>query len=505
MSLTIVSLRDEFDIPVAAGSVNGTLATDGVNARTVIDSSSMISISSGKLNLLQSNANWHNISYPIQSRVAGRVVLVRTTIGSGVWGGQYGFASANGQNGTDSYGVKLENSGIMKANDIVVGAWLSGEYVIAVAMRAAGLFYFVNGVLRYISNAGSNNLYPLMAGQSSDGVRNVDSIRVASYWLPIPIVSDGFSGNGTSDGLGHAETSGIGSGGSGVAWTQQVGTWTVSGGKVQASALSGGIAIATAASSTVDQFVGLDITRSAGEIGVVLRYTDASNYIRAVHNGTNLQVIKKVAGTDTTVINAAATYSVGKKIWIWTNGTAIRAYFNDALIGSATISDSVLQSGVVGIYTSDTGNTGDNFVAYAVGTGGEYNSELQIVLSNERSSSMAMTDSLLKVPVKILTDILSLSDSVLRTVIKSEAVQMALSSSVVRVVTRAATDVLSLSSSVLRTVIKSETVQMALDSTATKIVIKVFSSGISFARSQAINYGKRIIRIIRLLGSTGAN
>lgn len=82
---------------------------------------------------------------------------------------------------------------------------------------------------------------------------------------------------------------------------------------------------------------------------------------------------------------------------------------------------------------------------------------------------------------------------------------MALSSSVVRVVGKVATDILSLSSSVLRTVIKSEVVQMTLDSTAAKIAIKAFSDGIEFARTQAINYGKRIIRIIKLKGRTEAN
>jgi len=273
----------------------------------------------------------------------------------------------------------------------------STEYRLFLAMRASGAQYFSDTgsggypLLRYIRS--DNSTSPLYAAWcNNNAIFTHDDLRVRSSFLASPLVSDGFGTSfGTSDGLGHAETSGTGSGGSGIIWTQGAGTWTVSGGKLRASVLSGGIAIATSASSTTDQFIGLDITRIAGDIGIVLRYTDANNYVRTTHNGTNLQVIKRVAGVDTTVINAAATYSAGKRIWIWTNGTAFRAYFNDASIGSATISDSVLQSGVIGVYTSDLGNTGDNLVSYAVGTGGEYVNAFSILATGSATSDGTST------------------------------------------------------------------------------------------------------------------
>mgnify|MGYP000211933023 CR=1 FL=1 len=54
--------------------------------------------------------------------------------------------------------------------------------------------------------------------------------------------------------------------------------------------------------------------------------------------------------------------------------TKFRLYYNNVMIGTEqTISDSGLASGTKqGLYTSDTGNTFDDFRVFARGTGGEY-------------------------------------------------------------------------------------------------------------------------------------
>ena len=98
--------------------------------------------------------------------------------------------------------------------------------------------------------------------------------------------------------------------GSDLTWTQQVGAWTVATGKANASALSGGKALATVpATLTPDLLIAAALTRSAGVVGLVVRYTDTSNYVVAYHDGTNAKLDQVVAGVTTNKISAAATYS----------------------------------------------------------------------------------------------------------------------------------------------------------------------------------------------------
>ena len=117
------------------------------------------------------------------------------------------------------------------------------------------------------------------------------------------------------------------------------------------------------------------LVRGTGTPGLVFRYQDSSNYGYAVHNGTNAQLHKVVAGVDTTLVNAAATYSAGAVVRVICYGTKWRLYYNNAFIGTEqTVSDAALQSGTgVGWYSTDTDSTGDLFLVHARGTGGEHN------------------------------------------------------------------------------------------------------------------------------------
>lgn len=415
MSLDTVLLRDEFSDVAAPGSVNGTLSDSG-HTRKVIDTNNLISISGGKLAIAAAPSGTGGnpqLWTPSITRAPGVVAIMGVQREVDAGGNLYfGFSDNNTTwNATRNFFHSSGTSITSREPSIDVGVFsLTSQRKFAIALRSSGAFYFVesNGkmlMVRIDSAINGSINYLSINSTIAASASYLDYWRVAGYWLPSPLVSHGFDVVSPSDGNGHAETNGLGSGGSGVVMTQQAGAWTISGGKLQASALSSGAAIVTALSSTTDQLVGLDITRSAGDIGIILRYTDSSNYVRAIHNGTNLQVIKKIAGIDTTVINAAATYSAGKKIWIWTNGTAFRAYFNDALIGSATISDSVLQSGVIGVYTSDLGNTGDNLVSYAVGTNNEYATVFDIVLNSsatERSGDYAAMSTVMELPSGVI-------------------------------------------------------------------------------------------------------
>jgi hypothetical protein len=52
-------------------------------------------------------------------------------------------------------------------------------------------------------------------------------------------------------------------------------------------------------------------------------------------------------------------------------GTAARLFYNNALVGSGSV-NAALTGTRAGLYTTDTGNTIDNFVVYAAGTSSEY-------------------------------------------------------------------------------------------------------------------------------------
>ena len=653
MSLDIVLLRDEFSDVVAAGSVNGTTATDG-SLRTATDTESKASISSGSLHLAsRTSATFGDpgVWYPVVNRSVGLVayaVVVPTLTNTQHW---IGFdTDTTGAPGAEALVLSSQtiiprNAGV---NGPVIGAYsVSAQRKLWVALRSAGAQFFADStypLLLWVSSSGNSaTLRPVVATWNASA--DIDAFRIASSYLASPLVSHGFDSSvTTSDGNGHAETSGLGSGGSGIAMSGT--TWSVSGGKgintptlgselvtngnfsswtgdnpnswdvtengttafvteraanqgnsgsgtgaanfyrnagdtnpsieqtiltigkwytvtldrfstsgyvsiadssfgfgsphtvgknktlratatrlqifsqgnpadntidnvsCKEIALSGLLSLHTL--STADVFSGIDLTVTTGtQAGVALNWDSSgspANGVIAYHDGINAKLEKCVAGTWTSVISAAATYSANARLIVSKIGTAYRLYYNNALVGSGTIADAgIVNNTLHGLFSTYEGNTVDNYTCYASGAGGEYNDALQIVLSNERTTSMAMSEARAKTPVKIITDAVAFTDSVLRTVIKSEAVQMALGSAVIRVVTKAASDVFALSDSVLRTVIKYEVVQMALDSTTAKIAVKAFSDGVGFIRAQAIDYGKRIIRIIKLLGSTGAN
>lgn len=382
-------VNDTFTTDRAAGAVNGTRAEPGPGLRTVTDGNSKLSLSGGSVvvaSAAPASGN-PNLLYGLAERAAGKMVLVQITPVAGNAPGRCGWTGAS-QTGSDV--VFLNSSGVIGstingANGPTLGTWAGAtSYVFAVIQRANGLCYFVKGgafsnwTLLWVANVTSTGeRSPIIAAVSNGAGFSSEYLRVpAALWLPTPLASDGFSAWGTSDGLGHAEgvAGGLGSGGNGLAWTNQIGTFGATGGVAQASALSGGIAAATVDTSKTDTLVTAKVARSGGVAGVLAAYVDADNHILAVHNGTNAQLIKRVSGSDTNVISAAATYSAGAEIRVIREGTAYRLYYNNALIGSQqTISDAVF-NGVTtqGLYTTDSDNTLDDFTVYARGTGGEY-------------------------------------------------------------------------------------------------------------------------------------
>ena len=182
---------------------------------------------------------------------------------------------------------------------------------------------------------------------------------------------------GTSDGLGHQEglAGGIGAGGGGVAWTDRLGTWGRAAGVASCSVLDvSGIGIATATLNTADVLYSCVLGYSAGSGGVIVRYTDAANYVYVINDGTNVKLFEVTTavpypGTQRgTGIKAPA---AGARLIVDVSGAASRVYYNEALIFAyASIADTTGKT--IGLITSNVNNTFNDAVAYAKGTGNEY-------------------------------------------------------------------------------------------------------------------------------------
>lgn len=382
-------VKDEFTTDLGTGSVHLTGPTPGPGGpRTVIDVESKLSISSGKQSVSGGKATPvlgdPGLWYPSLPRAPGRIALYDFTVSTFGFGPQMGWDSSqtgsiscNGIYPSTSVALRVFEGG---GDSAVAAAYVVGtNYKIVVVLRAAGAMYFVKGgaftnwTLIWTSTTNSTAaVFACMVNHSS--VYTNDFIRVpATLWLPVPTASDGFASSfGTTDGLGHAEATGVGSGGSGITWTQQVGTWTVSSAKAAAASLSGGNAFATVPGVTADVLCDIKVTRSAGVAGLVLRWGDSSNYIIAYHDGTNAKLDQVVAGVPVNKISAAATYSAGAVLRVDLTGTNGRLYYNSVLVGSTTSISALLTGTAHGVYSTDTGNQQDDFVLRPKGTSNEY-------------------------------------------------------------------------------------------------------------------------------------
>lgn len=379
-------INDTFTTNRAAGAVNGTDAEPGPGRRVVVDTNGKLSLSNGSVLLASLAPASSNplLNYSMLSRLAGRLVKFAATSSSGSAPLRCGFVEpgASGVQHTitflSSFTVTSTSAGV---NDPLWGSrtpTIENDYV--VVLRDSGAMYFqkaTNWLLGWIAMAGSSSpVQPGIASILNGASSSVSFLRIpATLWLPAPIASDGFSSWGTSDGLGHAEgiAGGLGSGGGGLAISSYYGTWGAAGGVAQCSALNSGIGLAGRDVGTADMIATVKVTRSGGVAGLFVR-ENADDRVMAVHNGTNAQLIKRVSGVETTLINTAATYVAGAELRLICEGTKFRLFYNNVAVGSEqTISDTSLQAETLaGVYTTDTGNSFDDLVVYARGSGGEY-------------------------------------------------------------------------------------------------------------------------------------
>lgn len=382
---TLYDLYDKFETDRAAGAVNGTQAEPIGGTRTVINANGNISIIGGVLNCATGSTPLDFLSYPSMSKAIGATLITKVipSVARFYFGWTTLFTQAH-----PSFASFLFKAGISSVSvyenglDINVGTITpTQEHTASIILRDLGAFYLIKGyssanyILLYATNTiNGTAIHPLYSPLDAATVFSADDIRFQKRAIILsPLASDSFNradgAIGSTDGAGTPET-----GGSGLAWAADAGTFTIATNKAKASVLAGGIAITTVAASSVNVMVEMEVTRAAGDAGMILRYVDASNYVRAIHNGTNVQLVKVVAGTPTTLINTAAAHVAGARLIVSADLTKFRVYYNNAFIGTEqTISDAALQtSGKIGIYTGDLTNTFDNFVAWARGNEGQY-------------------------------------------------------------------------------------------------------------------------------------
>lgn len=439
------TLQDEFTTNRAAGSVNGTPSDGSGTTRTVLtDTGNKISISGGLLTLA-GNADSPHIIWSALARTAGRIIINESTHTASC-NGAIGFRPDTTSNTSFENSFYVANTTTLYTREIatvlsIATVAASTSYLYAIALRASGAFYFIKGgvfanwTLLYVStNRNNATLYPCACYMNTIGSRTLDYLRVPSaLWLPSPLISDGFGARfDASDGLGHAEPTGLGSGGNGVTWIQQAGTWVVSTGKAVASALAGGLAIATVTPSTANVLIDTKLTRSAGNVGGVARYTDSSNHLRFYHDGTNAKLDQIVGGVTTTLITAAQTFVANTAIRLVLNGTSARLYYNNALSGTTSSINTGLTNAACGLYTTDTANMLDDFVVYATGTGGEYNSVLNNIGVLATDGTLASSGTLLNQANRLLGGAVGMSGALTKQSQKTLTAALTSAGSIIR-------------------------------------------------------------------------
>jgi hypothetical protein len=375
-------LRDYFTGSLSAGSVNSTAAAPGPGTRTVIDTANHISVSN-KLDFDGGKSAWGDpgLWYAGLTRAPGQMLLARIDAKDA---GSMLFGLDQNQSGTIRTGTNLGGAYSINASTAaatsmqILGRRLSSSIDLCLIQRANGYMWLMNQMgkweLLWANTAESwTPEYPALASYAS-AFNCLRIIAPKERYLPSPTVSDGFSTT-TSDGLGHAETSGPGAGGSSQTWSDSIGTWGVSAGACSAAALAGGLAVRTVDCKTPHLILDIAITHAAGSAGLVFWYQDDSNYCTAYTDATDLKITQTVAGVTTEIASVAITYSAGAVLRVVIKDRIIRAYYNGVYKSGPELCyyPDLTSQTRAGLYTTSTLNTFDNFTAYAIGLEGQHN------------------------------------------------------------------------------------------------------------------------------------
>jgi hypothetical protein len=374
-------LLDQFLTDRAAGTLDGTQSEPIGGGRTIRDSLGKLSISGRLLRFAGGVAGGDpGIYWPIRRRVSGKALTAKIIASTNAIRGEIGW-DPNGSGAPDS-GIVFSTSGniairVTSALIVTVGVYAAGTYRTMIVMRPAGFHYLIQGgafsywrLLYSSTNSNTNRAPYIAAGASNAQAFDVEKPTISKILqILAPQVSDGFSG-AVTDGVGNVE----GNGPVGASWTNRIGTVGRSGGTAIATALSGGMAVATLPAGTPNVNLAAELSRVTTGVGLVLRYVDVSNYVYAKRVAANIVVIKRIGGVETVLIDLAATEVLGGRLFVSFAGSELRVAYNDSGVGSVqTVSDAgIAGSGEIGLIFFDLDSTADNFVAWAAGLEGQH-------------------------------------------------------------------------------------------------------------------------------------
>lgn len=329
--------------------------------------------------------------------------------------GNYTYSAANGlYYGSTVLADSWDGSNVQVGLPLVNGT----IYSTATALKSTGHFLFIKGgiftswTLLYIANIGSIANQYFGSAISIGSSQQIDFINLPTFrFLPSPDAYDDFSAVfGTTS--GYAGAGGYGAGGGGLTWTGP--TWSTSGGAALNTPTlgpelnSGTLAVGSwykITASEVDHFytgsavgdtfraqattaldannkvklitfaemfatvdtgysdVWLEIDPTIGtglQCGGIICADSASNpqnFIQFHYNKTTgkAMLLKMVGGTYAAdVLNVTATYSAGARFIIRKIGTSVYVFYNNALVGSATVSDAgIISNTIHGMFSTD--------------------------------------------------------------------------------------------------------------------------------------------------------
>jgi hypothetical protein len=314
-------IKDEFTDTRAAGSVNGTAATPGPGTRTVTDTESKLSVSSGALAIAGGKASpaWGDPGLWMNgiNRITGVGAISKIVAPAGAVRFVFGFSqSTSGEPSLPNPCVYLYNGTIYGTqSNINMGAYSAGQdYVFAIILRSTGAFVvaaggaFSSATLLWVYGSGTTaTLYPCAVNYNATS--SVDYLRALA--LPAPFDTD--TGLATD---------------------------------VHAGSVSAG----TTFEHQADCLIEFTVTTLAtsGYISVRFRYVDANNFwLIEIEGGTgSLRLYERVSGTYSQRGFAASAVSDGTRIVaiaenqsisVYADNTKLFTYANAANFATATV------------------------------------------------------------------------------------------------------------------------------------------------------------------------
>jgi hypothetical protein len=233
-------LRDEFSDTLAAGSVNGTPAIPGPGTRAVTDVANKISIGSGVLDFATGEAVNDALWLDAVTRLAGKLICYQITPAD--TDGIAGLGVDVNQSGGSTNRLIFAAGGVLQviSNSEAgynLNSYTATSYKVVVALRTTGMMWFIKGgaftnwtLIAAMYSGVTTPVYPNVQALGIAAIFSSSFLRVPrSLWLPAPLASDGMTSLTVTDGAGHAETTGLGSGGANVPWSAAA-TWSIAAG-----------------------------------------------------------------------------------------------------------------------------------------------------------------------------------------------------------------------------------------------------------------------------------